>query len=217
MKKRASCILAILASCAHLSLVGCEGEQRAAAVRDGVAPEPSAPATKVTASPPPTATPAPAPPKLAQPKPKPKPEIESVYRCESGTNTMYFVFLADGTYDLIAREHMFVARLDRGTWKGEAGGGLVIEEKGETCHLLPVEHGARTFLSSPDHRFVSIAAPTPERGKEALDKGGSFNLLFLKADPAQCLRELGSAHPFTATGAKGLEGKPPFLDLDPPK
>jgi hypothetical protein len=199
MEKRASCILGILALCAPLSLVGCVGEHRQAAARDGVASEPSVPA--------------PAPSKPAQPQPK----IESVYRCESGANTMYFVFLADGTYDIIAREHMFVARLERGTWKGEAGGGLTIEGKGDLCHLLPVEHRARTFLSSPDHRFVSIAAPTPERGKEELDNGGTFNLLFLKADPAQCVREWGSAHPFTATGAQGLEGTPPFLDLDPPK
>ncbi len=207
MEERASCILTILASCASLWLAGCGGEQRAAAAHDGAAPEPSAPA--------PEATPAPEPSKSAQPAAKP--EIESVYRCESGTNTSYFVFFADGTYDFIAREHMFVARLERGTWKGEAGGGRVITGKGKTCRVLPVVHGARTFLSSPDHGFVRIAAPTPERGKQALDRGGSFNLLFLKADPAQCVREWGSAHPFTATGVQGLEGKPPFLDLDPPK
>ena len=50
----------------------------------------------------------------------------------------------------------------------------------------------------------------------APEEGGSFNL-FLKADPVQCAREWGSAHPFTATRAQGLDGKPPFLDLDPPK
>jgi len=215
MEKRASCILAIHALCAPLSLMGCAGEHRAVVARDGAAPESIAPATEATDSQPPTATRAPAPSKPAQPEPKL--EIESVYRCESGTNTMYFVFLTDGTYDLIAREHMFVARLEHGMWKGEAGGGLAIEGKGKLCHLLPVEHGARMFLSSPDHRFLSIAAPTPERGKEALDKGGSFNLLFLKADPAQCVREWGSAHPFTATGAQGLGDQPPFLDLDQPK
>ena len=203
MGKRATCILAIVASCAPLSLVGYGDEHRVVAARDGSEPEPSAPPMEAWT-----------PPKPGQPKP----EIEYVYRLEGGTHTIYFVFLANGTYDLIAREHLFVARLERGTWKGAAGGGLAIEGKGKMCHLLPVEHGAHTFLSSPDHHLVRIAAPTPERGKEALDIGGGFShLIFLKADPAQCMREWGSAHPFTTTGAMGLKGEPRFLDLDPPK
>src|SRR5512139_2209718 len=124
--------LAALASAVASCLAACSGDPPAATAPGGAAPDPATPAGREAA----------------------KVDIQRVYRCATGTNTMYLVFLGDGTYDLIAREHMFTARLEHGNWKREADGALAIERDGATRRLLPVEYRSRTFLSSPDHQSV---------------------------------------------------------------
>lgn len=52
---------------------------------------------------------------------------DNVFREEAFTSTSYFYFGKDGSYRQINREHMFVAEMDRGTWKQDATG--VIELK----------------------------------------------------------------------------------------
>jgi len=47
---------------------------------------------------------------------------DTVFREERFTGTSYFHFGKDGKYREISREHMFIAEMDRGTWKQDATG-----------------------------------------------------------------------------------------------
>lgn len=51
---------------------------------------------------------------------------DNVFREEAFTSTGYFCFGKDGKYRQIDREHMFVAEMDRGTWKQDATGEIEV-------------------------------------------------------------------------------------------
>jgi hypothetical protein len=135
----------------------------------------------------------------AVPSPSDKEEAEIVFRSEGGTETVYLVFRQSGTYSIMIRAHLLTIESEKGAWKQENDGHIVITHDSVEDHIVPFSYGAYTALSSPDHDLVSIFTPTPQEAKELIDgrKDDSPPMnVFLKADPERSSKEWATGHPF---------------------
>jgi hypothetical protein len=52
---------------------------------------------------------------------------DSIFRQKASSHTGYFHFAKDGSYQQIAREHLFTAEMDRGSWKQNATGEIELQ------------------------------------------------------------------------------------------
>lgn len=168
-----------------------------------------------------------------EPAPKPRdPEAASgvqasakkelVFRKPGGTNTMYFVFEPDGTYRFLSREHLFTAVFDRGTWKQDDDGQLLLSSaaertSGQVFHVQPIQYRGWVFLASADQTFIKIYAPTPEKGKAAIDAMDAEARmpygLFTATDVDKFRCEVKTPQPFLFHPEMNQPRKQPVFDM----
>lgn len=128
---------------------------------------------------------------------------DTLFRCATSVNTMYFLLRGDGTYSFIAREHRFTMELDKGSWEQDANGELTLtsgtKRRGGKYHLTPLLYRSLVVLTSPDHDLVKIHAATAEEVKKRIDKlgpGEQPHHLFVSADVGSSEREWKTPQPF---------------------
>ncbi|MHC4506970.1 MAG: DUF6794 domain-containing protein [Planctomycetota bacterium] len=127
-----------------------------------------------------------------------------MFRCAGGTNTTYFVFRSNGEYVFMAREHLFSAVLEEGTWQQDKRGQLTLtpasgSSRGKVFHMTPVAYRSCVALASPDHDLVKIWASTPEDVKKRIDDvrpGEHLRRLFVAVDVETFQGEWKTPQPF---------------------
>jgi hypothetical protein len=130
------------------------------------------------------------------------------YKAECGTAADYLELATDGTYRVIAREHVGVILTERGRWQQNGSvitftpstlmrGGKTISANGRSYDGEELEYKGKTFLSFKAEDAAGIVVPVDET-KQQLDKDPlNFPLyVFFKTTAIAFVQETKQTYPF---------------------
>jgi len=130
------------------------------------------------------------------------------YKAEHGVAADYLELAADGTYQVIDREHMFVDVSERGHWHQDSSviafrpstvmrGGEMVSAEGKSYQGTEVEYRGKTFISFSAEDSAGIVIPVDETKKQ-LDSypQGTPDHTFFRIAAKIYARETTQAYPF---------------------
>ena len=99
------------------------------------------------------------------------------FKCEHGVSADYLELAQDGSYRLIAREHMGVLQVEQGHWRGNGSritftpsshmrGGKTVNADGKSYEAAQVTYKSNTFLAFKSEDAAGIVIPAAETKRQ---------------------------------------------------
>jgi hypothetical protein len=130
------------------------------------------------------------------------------YKAEGGVDANYLKLASDGTYRVVAREHMFVAVRERGRWRQSGSvitftpssvmrGGEMIAVNGRSYEGDELEYKGRTFIAFKTEDSAGIVIPANETKQQLEDTPQVLPLyVFFKSSANVFAQETKQTCPF---------------------